>query len=160
MLRLLEIPKDILVFEKYPILNQIWGIVSTEYAKDATLEWQTTEDSGSIYFILLDDEVIGITGYWVIDDTYAGLRWHGIIPTYRKQGLSTVSLKLLFACIPKNISVIYEIANNDKTARYFESIGFNRVTDETLRTYVCTSSGEGNIGENIVLKYEINVDKR
>ncbi len=155
MLKLLEIPKDILVFEKYPILNQIWGIVSTEYAKDATLEWQTTEDSGGIYFILLDDEVIGITGYWVIDDTYAGLRWHGIIPAYRKHGLSTISLKLLFACIPKNISVIYEIANNDKTARYFESIGFNRVTDETLRTYVCTSSGEGNIGENIVLNYFI-----
>ena len=36
MLKLLEIPKDILVFEKYPILNQMWGIVSTEYAKDAT----------------------------------------------------------------------------------------------------------------------------
>lgn len=117
-------------------LADIW-MERREKAISSIDRFNENKSTGKIFLVLLEEEVIGITGYYLIDkkDDFIGLRWHGIVLEHQKQGYSKKALELLIEEIKnKNLSAKYiqELLPIDKidTLSYFEKIGFMKTDDE------------------------------
>lgn len=99
------------IFDTYPQLKNIWPLPFTETMQEAVTEdlhlaKEYEFDFGNIFVIKKDNNVIGITGFFVDDGsgtrqnynentTEIYLRWHGIIYEQRRQGISEYVMQLL-----------------------------------------------------------------
>jgi len=119
-------------FKEYPQLKEIWP---DPYRYHAALASRIDSDSGEVFYIKEDGEVIGITGYF-IDDECSGsgafLRWTGIIPARRGNGIGRKALyelaRTLHQAYPQREKIIELIPDNEYGATivqpFFESVGF------------------------------------
>lgn len=99
-------------FHRYPQLKTIWQEPFNEIMQEAYLEDMEKSkehvnlDFGDFYYIKKNNEIIGITGYFVLSDedlilpynektSSIYLRWHGIIEKERNKGYSKKALNLL-----------------------------------------------------------------
>ena len=126
-------------FALYPALLTIWPEPSLTRARHDTVESLLDlddEDFGAICLILLDGQVVGITGYYWYDDIgiELGLRWHGLLPAVRGRGLSASVLDALLQQIreqqPAATTLIELLPQTDYSAtlqRHFTKLGFRPV---------------------------------
>lgn len=103
---------------------------------------------------MLGNEVIGITGYYLIDAdekhdiydytdnntySYVGLRWHGIVLEHQKRGYSQKALDLLIDEVKNDTPARYiqELLPFDKLDNlpYFEKMGFINKDLNTPKIY-------------------------
>lgn len=127
-------------FADFPQLNTIWPKEYGDIAREAVTEEMQRihagkyKPDGQIYLIKDDHEVIGITGYfgWHAN---VGLRWHGVIPSHRGQGASTMALRWLLTDVyrerPDAEFLIENVPQSEhgKTniEPYFHKLGFRPV---------------------------------
>lgn len=152
-IRLVEYKKgDINPFTTYTKLADIW-IERKERAISSIDRFNQNESTGKIFLILLGKEVIGITGYYLIDsdkkhsiydytdnmDRYVGLRWHGIVLEHQKRGYSQKALDLLIDEVKNDTPARYiqELLPFDKldSLPYFEKMGFINKDLNTPKIY-------------------------
>lgn len=152
-------PQNHSILEKFPQLNHIWeNEVMQKRALKSYEVWNPKEKTGEIFLIKNDENVIGVTGWWVdekVSDTIR-LRWHGIIESERGKGYSSDALKLLMehigAVVPsqyKYISESFSLARetSQKVRHHFEKLGFKEFDDPTY--------GTNGLGETISLRIPI-----
>jgi RimJ/RimL family protein N-acetyltransferase len=123
-------------FQDYPQLRSIWPEPYRTLSEEGVtehLEMVPEHDIGDVVLILKGDRVVGISGYFPMDTGYRnlGLRWHGIIPSERGQGISRVTLSLVATLarkrFPDSIHLIELVPMNDfgkPVMDYFKRIGF------------------------------------
>lgn len=116
-------------FELFPKLQTIWSPELYAEAYAATEDWLSTDDSGEIYLIFFHEEVVGITGWWPLDATRAGLRWHGVADVLRGKGISTRALAILTDWLKSRFKHLVEITMTDAPVSYFCKVGFIESTD-------------------------------
>lgn len=156
-IRLVEYKKgDINPFITYPKLADIWT-ERKERAISSINRFNQNESTGRIFLVLLENEVIGITGYYLIDadekhdiyeysdndindiDSYVGLRWHGIVLEHQKRGYSQKALDLLIDEVKNDTPARYiqELLPFDKLDNlpYFEKMGFINKDLNTPKIY-------------------------
>ncbi|MES2207774.1 MAG: GNAT family N-acetyltransferase [Pseudomonadota bacterium] len=137
------------LFFEFPQLISIWPNHLSLLAQDATQQWEANSDeNGEIYKIIdhhLGYHVVGITGWWPISDTDAGLRWHGVIQAARRNGISKTALQLLSERLQNNYDFLHEVAYTPNAAHYFEKNGFFRSLDIEKNKKIITSAEGGEI---------------
>lgn len=135
-------------FEKYPQLQNIWPEPFKTTAMEATVEHFDLSknypdiDIGNIYIIKHQNDVIGITGFYIYteDDSFKeynpnmsnfGLRWHGIISEQRGKGYSELAMILvakeisnLYNKAEKLIELIPQTTYGNPLKKHFEKLGF------------------------------------
>lgn len=140
-------------FETYPKLLTIWPEPSNSTMHEITLftisviEQAPELDIGGLYLIYKNDEVIGLTGFFIDEPDeyirpYAAhkdlstlyLRWTGVIPEYRGLGYSSEAFDLVLREAAKRypkldtmIELIPQTSYNQPIERYFTSLGFKPV---------------------------------
>jgi RimJ/RimL family protein N-acetyltransferase len=135
-----------LELEEFPI-HTIWSnVLHSHHAADAAADWlRSDRTDGVVYAIVLDNQIIGITGWYDLGtcDTAlaAGMRWHGILPQYRGHGYSRVALALLVQSLPNEISVLYNNTNSESSCEHFLKCGFTITYAEAIRKFVIDASG-------------------
>ncbi len=84
------------------LIHTIWPQLYAEPALAATIEDAFDRPNGQVFLIVktLDGyqpRAVGITGYFDVnaDTGTAYLRWTGIIPAYRREGIFAATIKLL-----------------------------------------------------------------
>ena len=122
-------------FDENTALSTIWSAEHTALARAATDDWMRTDDDGEIYLIECIDEMgvvaAGITGWWPLDKTRAGLRWHGIVEKYRMKGISKSAIRRM--CNSTSLAdfdQLVEVTMTDAPVDHFLAVGFVEVTDE------------------------------
>ena len=116
-------------FNRYPALLGIWPKAATENMLAATSRWASEQSDGHIFLILTDKEIAGMTGWYEIDDglpkdVEIGLRWHGLIPRFRKMGISRAVLGMLARQLPEQALFLYDLATREDVIAYFATLGF------------------------------------
>ena len=123
-------------FWQYPLLQTIWPEplgFRARYDTVASLEAIDDTDFGAVYLILLAGDVVGLTGYYLLDDAghQLGLRWHGLVPAQRGRGYSGQIVQQLLALIrqayPAARGLIELIPDSDygvSLKRHFGALGF------------------------------------
>ena len=131
-------------FRDYPQLRSIWPEPYRSLAEGAVVEHLDLlpeVDIGDIVLIMKNDVVVGISGYFPFNEEYTdfGLRWHGVIPEFRGQGISRAALSQVAALALRRfpegdhlIELVPLNAYGDGLVEYFQRIGF-RPHGETER---------------------------
>lgn len=130
-------------FQDYPILRSIWKSPLNRLAEEGSHEALTEENAfyqeqgiqrpDDIFLIMNGDHVIGITGFFFQEDpTTVFLRWHGIIPEYRRQGLSSLALRQMLTLAQHQFPEIQTVIENLPESQpdiigFFQSLGFTPV---------------------------------
>lgn len=125
-------------------LLTIWNEENTVLVIDSYRFWQEGNDTGTFYKIVSDGCVVGITGYWIINETDAGLRWHGVIPLFQNCNVGSTALKLLIEKLPPNIVNLHEITLSHKPVSFFKDNGFKENLDGEAISEILLSSGSFN----------------
>lgn len=147
-----ETDKD-LFFKNLGLLT-IWCGEHSHHLVESYKYWlETPDETGQFFKIVSDECVIGITGYWLIDDVSAGLRWHGIIPLFQKSGAGSTALQLLIKELPANVKQLHELTITKKPQAFFKNNDFKLNTNPEDIVKVIKSSG----GDDYVslLTYEV-----
>lgn len=121
-------------------LRTIWQGPLQRLAEEGTYEVLTEENTyyaseglqrpDDVFLIYLGDQIIGITGFFFEDNPHEiFLRWHGIIPEYRRQGFSTQALGLVLQeavrQFPDVHTVIENVPEHDASIlAFFAPLGF------------------------------------
>ena len=123
-------------FEDHPQLRSIWPEEFQTIAEDITEdELVLGPTDGPILLIEDEGEVIGITGAFVWPDNFneMGLRWTGIVPERRRDGVATLALAELIEYVKSKdytITALVELLPNndygDKIKPFFKSFGFEK----------------------------------
>ena len=130
LLRCDRAPVSKTLFDRYPELSTIWRTELSEYAKEATTEWENnSNETGEICCYIYDGKAIGVTGWYAMDDNSAGIRWHGVLPDQRGNGYGRLMLEAQISRIPSDYQYIYEVTSNSQSKLFFEKCGFEVVTD-------------------------------
>lgn len=80
--------------------------------------------------------VAGVSG-WYTHNQKAIMRWHGILPRYRGQGLSKVLLTWILRNVKeRGFAELYELSDSEEAKGYFLKMGFVEVTDVVERGLV------------------------
>ncbi|MFL9611166.1 GNAT family N-acetyltransferase [Methylobacillus sp. Pita2] len=133
-------------FIYHPELATIWPEPLNAFAWEATEETLALNgaDGSEIFLIAVDGAVAGITGYMpYFEASEPGtpvtrmsvskvcLRWHGVLPRYRGQGISKLVIRQMTefgqAAFPNATQFIELVPNNTlgvATAAYFSGLGF------------------------------------
>ena len=119
-------------FALYSFLQEIWP---EPYKRDAAFASRVDSESGEIFYITRDTEVVGITG--VFSDDIAStedlfLRWTGVAPGLRQSGLGRAAIRqlaqLCLARYPERkrlIELVPDNAYGHTVAKpFFEKLGF------------------------------------
>ena len=117
------------VFDRHPELLEIWPEAATENMLAATRRWTEDPTDGEIFLIFVNREVAGLTGWYEIDDglptrAEIGLRWHGLVPRFRKRGMSRAALGMLARRLPKQALFLYDLATREDVIAYFAALWF------------------------------------
>lgn len=91
--------------------------------------YQETGEGDRFFWILLNQEIIGITGHYDYDSEAVGLGWHGIVPKYQGQDISKIVIDLVMEdakkAYPTRQYFIEIIPNeNAKLIAHFTRLGF------------------------------------
>jgi len=119
-------------FDFFPGFEDIWPSKWSEQAMVATTDWTLDEADGEIFYILNDGKKIGITGWWPLSESMAGLRWHGVIPECRGHGFGKQALIYLTNRLASNYKKLIEVTMSDAPIKFFRSFGFEEITDPIL----------------------------
>lgn len=145
------------ILEQFPEFAEIWKHPYHEQFVEATNNYINDPDDSEILLIQNDNfDIVGITGWWPITHTIAGLRWHGIVPHVRGDGISSRAMLMLVNRLkrikfqPYNYTSLVEICGSQTTADYFIKLGFVENTDQEFKNMVIESCG-GDVGESIIL---------
>jgi len=125
-------------FEDYPQLRGIWpDPLHQQCAEEVDVEDLSSGlPVGPILLILADGEVVGITGTfsWPTDVRLMGLRWTGVIPSRRREGICEAAILQLFDYLEENdwsCSGLVEImpctAYGDTLKPFFAKLGFKPI---------------------------------
>lgn len=118
------------LFQFAPILRTIWRPDLADLAAMHTRQWETDcDESGHIFIACVAGETVGITGWYRMSASDAGLRWHGVIPSQRNKGHSRQMIDLVCEGMPKKIRHIYEVTRNAESRDAFCRCGFEVMTD-------------------------------
>lgn len=159
-------PKDGNPFDAHPALSSIWSPVLAGIAYEAIDESfdafnDTGADYGAIFLVTNPNDaqdVWGITGFlpWP-DDTSgvlqrAGLRWHGLLPERRGQGISIAIIDRMRSLANERypgashfVEFMPASTEHAATAQYFEKAGFKKFgspervywSSDLWQEYVC-----------------------
>jgi hypothetical protein len=140
MLTLVKLTKtDKSPYEQWPLFKTIWSDPAHQAkAEEAVVKYLENfeTETGPILIVYKDQVPIGITGLYDARSEiselkqHVGLRWHGLLPAYRKQGLSRQVLYQLSLYIALNYTnkprFIVEMVPPDRVdiLKYFISMGF------------------------------------
>lgn len=132
-------------FERYPHLQTLWSPTLAQLAREAideAFEQRTRGvDCGDIFLVVNPQslhEVWGITGFLPWPDgagvlERVGLRWHGLVPEHRGQGLSMAVLEEVraraharYPMASHFVEFMPVTPEHAATAEYFERAGFFR----------------------------------
>jgi len=119
-------------FALYPQLRTIWPTPFKEMAEEASKDHSHT---GQVWLILKDNDVVGITGVFDDDEwpDVVLLRWHGVVPQLRGQGIGRLALDLLVAHVcpkfyPEYKRLVEFVPHNDygktKVYQFFKRCNF------------------------------------
>lgn len=135
-------------FNTYPQLTYIWPEPFNSTMQEAVLEDYQINiehpelDVGNIYLAYKNNEVIGISGFFIADDTgYTSpynvntttiyLRWHGIINSERGKGISEEIMNLVlmeaqnkYPKIQTLIELVPQTQYGIPLAKHFNTLGF------------------------------------
>lgn len=126
-------------FGTYQDLGNIWPEPFASIAREAVAEHlneQDTYDIGGIYLVKKDEDVIGISGYFLYTEnaTTLGLRWHGIVQSHRGHGYSKQVLRQVLleatASHPQATNLIELVPltpYGEALEPHFEKLGFRSV---------------------------------
>ena len=126
-------------FELHPQLRTIWP---EPYATAAAEASATDSDTGDVWLIVKDQEVVGITGIFLDSDGSPEeifLRWHGIVQRERGNGTAKAALRLAVERIrdvfPERKRLVELAPDNEYgwtlVIPHFFSLGFVRDGDPT-----------------------------
>lgn len=159
-------PKDGNPFDAYPVLGSIWSPVLAGIAHEAVGDafdehHKSGADYGAIFLVTNPrdpHEVWGITGFlpWPDDASgvlqRVGLRWHGLLPEHRGQGVSIAIIDRMrdlasqrYPDASQFVEFMPVSAEHAATAQYFETAGFQKFgppervywSTELWQEYVC-----------------------
>jgi RimJ/RimL family protein N-acetyltransferase len=120
------------LFDAYPMLHSIWTPTLSALADAHTKSWETYGGTGEVLLAYRGDDLVGLTGWWKISESELGLRWHGVLPEFRNQGVSKSILALLLPRLPSHAKFLYEVTKNTQSCASFQRCGFDMVSDATL----------------------------
>ncbi len=82
------------------------GLPST-YTRLADIWLKTKENKikSKIFLIILEDEIIGITGYYSNNDVCGGFKWHGIVLEHQKRDYSQKAIEILINEMNNDIKI-------------------------------------------------------
>lgn len=114
---------------KMPEMGKIWDNQEFQgWAEETALNWSTDVDKdGELFLIREANRVIGITGWYTVscgDTNYYVLRWHGVIPSKRRQGISRRALSLLYNRLPFTTHTLLQCCFTPDSDAYFRKLGF------------------------------------
>lgn len=144
-------------FIENPELLDIWPEASSKMMQEMTLE-SLAEKEPAIFLIYKDTQVIGITGYILINDEteYVDLRWHGIIKSERGHGYSKKAMTLLFSEIKyiyPNAQYIIEhvpVTNySEYINEHFIKMGYEKFNEPFKQEWT----------PHLIQGYKINIDQ-
>lgn len=103
-------------------------------------------DPGEVLLIQITDSktLVGITGWYPMGDGTAYLRWHGILPDYRRIGISGDALRMLSERLRTHygIHTLYELAETEAARAFFQNRGWIEELDEAVKARVRNSGGD------------------
>lgn len=118
------------LFEFTPELNSIWRSDLADIAACHTRQWEIdSKESGNVLTSHAGGAIVGVTGWYRMTETEAGLRWHGVLPHARKNGYSRRMIELVCQEMPSEIHYVYEVTRNPQSRAAFCQCGFEVVTD-------------------------------
>lgn len=121
------------LFDAFPELHSIWQPELAAIAAKHTTAWECdTNETGNVFIAYVGGEVVGVTGWYRMSSSEAGLRWHGVLPHARRRGLSTQMLSLVCADMPQEIRHVFEATRNRHSMLAFQASGFKEVTDPNV----------------------------
>ena len=121
------------LFEFAPVLRSIWRADLADIAAMHTRQWEMEPDeSGKVLIAVVDDVIVGMTGWYRMSTSEAGLRWHGVIPGERKHGYSRQMIELVCRELPRKIRHVYEVTRNPESRDAFCRCGFDVMTDPEI----------------------------
>jgi hypothetical protein len=121
------------LFDFVPDLRSIWRADLADIAAMHTRQWEIDKDeSGNILTASVGGSVIGITGWYRMSTSEAGLRWHGVIPDERKNGYSRQMIDLVCQAMPRKIRYVYEVTRSEQSRDSFCRCGFEVMTDPEI----------------------------
>lgn len=121
------------LFDARPELRTIWAPELAAIAAEHTAKWETDlSDRGCIFTAHLAGELIGVTGWYRMSDSEAGLRWHGVLPHARRRGLSRQMLGMVCQALPREIRHVFEVTRNPQSKLAFCEFGFEEVLDPAV----------------------------
>ena len=142
------------LFTDHPALRKIWSAEHMPLVIESYKVWlHEFNDTGNFYKIKVDDDVVGVTGYWMINTVDAGLRWHGVIPSAMRHGIGRIALELLIKRLPPHVVYLHEIALTTNPIKFFLQAGFKENVDAETVATVLKSSGSDKCHK--VLTYEV-----
>lgn len=135
-------------FEEHPQLKSIWpkelydlAVAGVTESLDIIGEYEI----GNIYLIKENDEIVGLTGFYPYeglgprgsfayeDVKHLGLRWHGVIPERRGNGISSAAFSLMleqagikFPNAKRIVEIVPDHENAGIIRRHFEKLGFQK----------------------------------
>lgn len=117
-------------FTQYPVLRKIWKGGANNFnlmAKEATEDYRlNTAETGGIFLVIVDSCLVGITGYFLVDN-HAVMRWHGIIPQHRGKGYNRDIMGCLLSIIRRTnpeVVALHEVTMTIDPIESFEKLGF------------------------------------
>lgn len=121
------------VFDANPELFSIWHPDLAEVAVRHTRQFELEQaESGNVYAVYVGSTLVGLTGWYRMTDCEAGLRWHGVLPCYRKLGISRRMISHICEILPPEISLLFEVTRNPASKAAFERCGFSVIRDAEL----------------------------
>ena len=118
-------------FDLIPDLHTIWKPELSQMASRHSAIWESSElETGQIFIASYLNHVIGITGWYQMTETEAGLRWHGVLPKFRKNGYSKRMIELVCSSMPESIKHVYEVTRNPNSCESFQKSGFEIITEQ------------------------------
>ncbi len=117
------------------LINQIWDEKEAINAIHSIERWGNNKnESGTYFYIVKGNEIIGITGYFRIPhEGYYGLRHHGVL----QKGTGRLALDLLVKYLKENCSDFEKLVelvpkNSNEIVEKFEEWGFRKVENADL----------------------------
>lgn len=143
------------IFYTHPQLTSIWPEKSNSLMQESIIEYfefyekkeNLKFDLGKLYYIVEDENIVGITGLLVIHENEncvythdynfnnllnVHLRWHGVIPERRNNNIGLQALRLLaqeaqiyYPKAENFIELVPNSVNGDISKKFFEKLGFS-----------------------------------
>ena len=146
------------LFTALPELRTIWREDLSAIAMFHTRQWETDpEESGNILIAHAGNDLVGVTGWYRMTLSEAGLRWHGVLPHARRNGFSKQMIELACQDMPRDVRHVYEVTRNEQSALAFCRCGFEVVTDTDVIQSVVEQSEYDIEGGGWVLRKTLRV---